>query len=362
MKCKSKASRNRKSIRHRGTECLNCKHPLDKSDVYCPYCSQINSKKQLSVIDFISEFVGSILVYDSRLRHTLRDLLFHPGRITKNYTEGQRLKYANPFRFFLSVSIIYFILKGLISFTDETEQEAVYKISTSKSQIETDQKPSTFPPDIFISSLKGDSLLAKKLDIPNYYSEDFLNSLPYIENQVERSSMYLGYHYRYPSASPAGALGKLQHINSFKNRWIYARMIALKKIYDDTDAFTEYLNNKIPFFLFFFTPFFAIFFWLVYSKKRYTYMEHMIFIFHIFSFAFLLKLLISIPEIIFRSSILNWPIIFLITLIYFYFALKRFYEQSRMHTFIKFVFLSFTFNTGFIIALILFVTGSVALY
>lgn len=362
MKCKSKASRDRKAIRYRGTECLNCNHPLDKSDVYCPYCSQINSKKQLSVLDFISEFVGSILVYDSRLRHTLRDLLFHPGQITKNYTGGQRLKYANPFRFFLSVSIIYFIIKGLISFSDDPEQETTYKTNPSESEVKSTQKPTTLPPDIFISTFEGDSLLAKKLDIPIYFSEELLNSLPYLENQVERSSMYLGYHYRYPLASPAEALGRLQHINSFKNRWIYARMIALKKIYNDPNAFTDYLNNKIPFFLFFFTPFFAVFFWLLYSKKKHTYMEHMIFIFHIFSFAFLLKLLILIPEIIFRSSILNWPIIFLISLIYFYYALKRFYEQSRMQTFIKFVLLSFTFNTGLIIALILFVTGSVALY
>src|SRR5690606_1409347 len=111
---KGEVSSGRKSSRYRGNKCLNCEQPLDISDVYCPYCSQLNSKKQLSAKDFIGEFITSIVVFDSRLRNTLKDLLFRPGVITRNYVKGQRLKYANPFRFFLSVSIIYFLLSGFI--------------------------------------------------------------------------------------------------------------------------------------------------------------------------------------------------------------------------------------------------------
>ena len=362
MKRKKKELSNRKSLRYRGTECLNCTQPLDKSDVYCPYCSQLNSKKQLSVLDFLSEFLGSILVYDSRLRLTLRDLLFHPGRITKKYVAGQRLNYANPFRFFLSVSIIYFLIKGLIGVIDTSQQNNFPELASPERKAKEANIATSLPPDIFISDLKGDTLMAKKLEIPNYYSERLLGSLPYLENQVERSSVYLGYHYKYPSASSEEALNKLQHTNSFKNRWIYSRMIAFKKIVDDPNAFIDYFSAKMPFFLFFFAPFFTLFFWMLYSKKKYTYMEHMIFIFHIFSFAFVVKLLITIPELIFKSSILDWPILIFFGSIYFYFALKRFYDQGHLLTFIKLVFLGFTFSTGFLIALIIFVTGNAAVY
>src|SRR5690554_1259396 len=103
MKRKGKVSNRRKSLQYRGTSCLNCQQPLDISDVYCPYCSQMNSNKPLSAADFFFEFLNSLIVFDSRLRNTLKDLLFRPGIITRNYTKGQRLKYANPFRFFLSV-------------------------------------------------------------------------------------------------------------------------------------------------------------------------------------------------------------------------------------------------------------------
>ena len=103
-------------MRYRGIECLNCGHPLDLSDRYCPYCGQINTTKRLSLGDFFGEFILSVFTYDSRFRYTVKDLLFKPGTITRYYVEGKRFKYANPFRFFLSASILYFILLGVVEF------------------------------------------------------------------------------------------------------------------------------------------------------------------------------------------------------------------------------------------------------
>jgi hypothetical protein len=100
----------RKAKRYRGVECLNCGHPLDLTDRFCAYRGQINTTKRLTLKDFISEFVLSVFTYDSKFWYTLKDLLFKPGRITRNYVDGKRLHYANPFRFFLSASIFYFIL------------------------------------------------------------------------------------------------------------------------------------------------------------------------------------------------------------------------------------------------------------
>ncbi len=362
MKSKKQRFRSRKSRRYRGTECLNCSHPLDRSDVYCPYCSQLNSNKQLSVRDFLAEFLGSVLVYDSRLRHTLRELLFHPGQITRNYVAGQRLKYANPFRFFLSVSIIYFLIKGFFGAGDPSERKSLSEIAASADDMEITAVNATSPPNFYISDLENDSIAATRLGIKHYFSDSLLNSLPFFENQLERSVVYLDYHYKYPGMNSEKALEALRHKNSFKNRWLFSRMAAFKKILDDPRSFAEYFIAKMPFFLFFFAPFFTFFFWIIYSRKRYSYMEHMIFIFHIFSFIFLARLLISIPELIFKMDLFGWPILFLLGSMYFYLALKKFYRQGYVKTFIKFVFLGFVFNTSFLFALILFVTGTAAIY
>ena len=49
---------------------------------------------------------------------TLAALLLKPGKITREYIAGKRLSYTNPFRFLLSLSIVYFLI---ISFNSEFE-------------------------------------------------------------------------------------------------------------------------------------------------------------------------------------------------------------------------------------------------
>ncbi len=98
----------RYKLKYRGVDCLNCGHPLDLSDKYCPNCSQANSTKKLTLLDFFEEFFSNYFSYDSKLWQTLAALLLKPGKITREYIAGKRLSYTNPFRFLLSLSIIYF--------------------------------------------------------------------------------------------------------------------------------------------------------------------------------------------------------------------------------------------------------------
>jgi len=103
------------------------------------------------------------------------------------------------------------------------------------------------------------------------------------------------------------------------------------------------MMQKIPFFLFFFTPMYAFFFWLLYSKAKYTYMEHMVFIFHIFSFIFLAMLISLLPDVLFGFDVFSTLLFGLIGPFYLYKALRNFYKQNRLITIIKFVSLNFVF-------------------
>jgi len=103
----------RHALEYRGECCLNCGHPLDHSDRYCPNCSQINSTKRLELLDFLHELLSGIINYDSRLVRTLQALLLRPGKISRDYINGMRVRYTNPFRFLLSTAIVYFLLIAL---------------------------------------------------------------------------------------------------------------------------------------------------------------------------------------------------------------------------------------------------------
>lgn len=354
---------NRKSLRYRGLECLNCGHPLDKSDIYCPRCSQLNSDKQLSAKDFFAEFLSSILVYDSRLRNTLKDLLFKPGVISKNYIKGQRLKYANPFRFFLSVSIIYFLLESFSGYIKPSENDNPLSLKlTPANEVPVDSSATIHPSEIFLWDSYGDTLKAKELGIPFYFSEKTLDSLPFFENYSKRGSIYSLFYDRTKIENPATALDSLKHTNTFGHRWLYSRAISWNKINRDPKAFVNYLSSKIPFFLFFFTPFYAIFFWLIYSRKQYNYIEHVIFIFHIFSFIFLTLIIFKIPEWIVGVDFFQSILFSFLGPVYYYLALRKFYNQGNWRTFLKFVFLSIIFFLSFVIATGFFVAASAALY
>ena len=100
-------------LKYRGTECLNCGHPLELSDRYCPYCSQANSTKHLSVKDFFNEFFAEIVNLDTRLFQTLFTMIRYPGKISLDFIDGKRKTYANPFRLLLSLAIIYFLMVSL---------------------------------------------------------------------------------------------------------------------------------------------------------------------------------------------------------------------------------------------------------
>ena len=300
MKRKNKEiSSGRKSLRYRGSQCLNCNQPLDTSDVYCPYCSQLNSNKQLSAKDFFGEFISSLIFYDSRLRNTLNHLLFKPGIITRNYVRGQRLKYANPFRFFLSVSIIYFLLSGFIDiFEPNAENDLVNVESSTENGFAMDSLVRQISNTTSKAFEYADSVEQQQPKAPiDYFSDQELDTMPFMKSYVERFSLYNNFYDKHKIKNAETALDSLNHSNTSFNRWVYSKNTTIEKIRENPAAFVNYILTKIPFFLFFFTPFFALFFWLIYSWKKYTYIEHMVFIFHIFSFIFLGMLISLIPDL-----------------------------------------------------------------
>jgi len=370
-------SRGRKAAVYRGVKCLNCKHPLDLSDVYCSYCGQLNTTKQLSLKDFLGEFIGSVITYDSRLRYTVKDLLFKPGTITRNYAQGQRLKYANPFRFFLSVSIIYFLIQGLISTFSEN---ALFNINGSDDKAVIDSIIKTNSNAVTLNNgdnqdnikflkdgivVNNDTLAytgEKGTQDYKYISEADLDTIQWSNRIVERFILYRDFYNVSEIKDPVKALDSLKHKNTKFNRWVYEKNSAMDRVKENPYGFFNYMMGKIPFFLFFFTPFFAFFFWLVYSKKKYSYIEHMIFIFHIFSFLFLAMLISLIPDTIIGDQVVIGILFTLIGPFYFYKALRNFYKQSRLITLLKFVFFNIVFSIGATITALLFFSITAAIY
>ncbi len=343
----------RKAEIYRSPTCLNCGAELRLTDKYCPQCSQLNTTKQLSLKDFFGEFFSSIFVYDSRLRYTLKDLLFKPGVITRNYVNGQRLKYANPFRFFLSISIVYFLLISL-------------KLSTSSYNLisvnynENDQaKDSTLIESKTVNEDTLSNILEERIEI---IPESQLDTLPIMDEFVEKISLYSDFYEKNNIEDVSKALDSLHHNKNWFNKWLYNRGKVIRKVEENPNDFVGKLLDKMPFFLFFFAPFFALFFWLFYSKKTYTYMEHLVFVFNLFSFVFLSLVIVFIVSSITGVGYLKTIVILILFPLYFYKAMRHFYNQRRAVTIVKFLLFNFILLIGVFLVIISLFTATILVF
>ncbi len=355
--------------KYRGNECLNCGIPLDFIDRYCHNCGQINTTKKLSFRDFFNEFFASIFSYDSRLRHTIIVLLFSPGKISKEYIQGRRVKYANPFRFYLSVSIIFFIINGL--FIDFDGFSAGVQDDVTKGKEALEKIENEIPIDSIKQKLNQELLAVEELTISDkekinkrisnieftlpstkknnnpkevtYYTQPQIDSMGLFDRGAKLWSMYNDHYEKTAQKSAYRALTELHHEKSKFNRYIYQRAMKTNSITDNYGReLLEFIFNKLPFIIFFFLPFFALAIWLLYVRRSFTYMEHLVFTFHTQTMFFILiGIAILIDQIIKTEAASG--IAMLVFLFYLYKAMRKFYSQGRGKTIVKFLLVNVLF-------------------
>jgi hypothetical protein len=103
-----------KPSRLRGSpSCLNCGTPLQGP--FCHYCGQPDRNFLRFFPALLRELASDFLDFDSRFMRTMKPLLFHPGRLTRDFLAGRRYRYTPPLRLYLFASIVFFLFAALIS-------------------------------------------------------------------------------------------------------------------------------------------------------------------------------------------------------------------------------------------------------
>jgi hypothetical protein len=92
--------------------CANCEALL--SGPYCSQCGQRHEPAVHSFWHFMREGFEDLTHADSRLWRTLRDLVFRPGFLTREFLEGRRARYLPPVRLYLVLSIVFFLIAGVV--------------------------------------------------------------------------------------------------------------------------------------------------------------------------------------------------------------------------------------------------------
>jgi Protein of unknown function (DUF3667) len=100
--------------------CRNCDSVL--LGRYCVNCSQAADVHVPTTMELLHEMLEGLTHSDSRLWRTLLLLWFKPGKLTQEFVAGRRIAYLPPFRLYLILSIIFFLIASFMHTTGKVIQ------------------------------------------------------------------------------------------------------------------------------------------------------------------------------------------------------------------------------------------------
>jgi hypothetical protein len=96
--------------------CKNCDAVL--LGRFCVNCSQAAEVHVPTTKELIHELLEGLTHSDSRLWRTLTTLWLKPGKLTEEFVAGRRVAYLPPFRLYLILSIVFFLIASVTDITD----------------------------------------------------------------------------------------------------------------------------------------------------------------------------------------------------------------------------------------------------
>jgi hypothetical protein len=311
--------------------CANCHTPL--TGQFCTSCGQRHEPHIHTLAHFAGEAFESISHADSRLWRTLWYLIARPGFLTREFFQGRRVQYLPPFRLYLVISVLFFLVVRLPDGKDvevagtSTPAERVEKLRAVASELQKEQGPAS---------------AALKL------TADALN------RQAERESAAA-------DAARNGALiiqdddGMKNFCNSLKSRG-RLQTACMRMAEDNGKEFGKAVAHNIPRAMFVFLPLLALAVKLLYWRPKRYYVEHLLFLIHNHAFVFLalsiLALMKMIPVVGEHLGAVE-AFIWLYLLWYLFRAMRNFYQQSRWLTLTKYLAIGFSYTVAAVTVLLL---------
>lgn len=351
--------KSKKLAKVKAAECFNCGHPFFGNEKFCPECGQINKNPKITFGSFIHEVFNGFISWDSKFWTTFIPLLIKPGKVSRDYIDGKRQRYANPFRFYLTISVLFFLILGITESYDKFDE---FRNGTSKStptfnaHIDSitatiDPTSSEFATNVNEVLKSVDSTDREKLlkAIPALKLDSLKNNLS-VSNSIQISfipdfAKFYAFQKKYPKIGVEDALDSINVKHTFFNRFLYSRIKAYEAMAGDNKKIEDFQKQMISYTsisLFIFLPLFTLFLKLFYIRRKYTYVEHLVFVFHTQTVFFLLSIIFYLIYY-FKPNDSMTAIFLLLFLIYLYLSMRRFYQQGRFKTFVKFILVNFSF-------------------
>ena len=359
--------------------CMNCGTEL--TGQYCGHCGQRATSRFISIFELLRDAFGDLFELDSRLWRTMLPLLIRPGLLTKDYLEGRRARYMPPFRMYLVLSLLFFVVaffnprdEFAILYEPATESAVEPQAPPGMTQEEVDAQidaardegrraiqdlvdrgildPATLPPELRQQAGNSDEAAAT-----DSASE---------EEKQEAEDDNDGVNIKFDDETgdlDSCTIGDFDMGNS--PEWLKRRMTRerLMNVCErlkgaGVKGFREAVLGNIPAALIILLPLMAFVLKLLYPLSRRYYVEHLLFFVHYHAFFFLILslqiLLARLGDWIGdRISVAETIITIIIVAAAFYIptylfvAMRKVYAQGRAITLLKYIPLTISYLIGF---------------
>lgn len=340
-------------------DCLNCGATVYGR--FCHVCGQENVVPKETFWSMFIHFFYDITHFDSKFFETVKDLVFRPGFLSKEFVKGRRANYLHPVRMYVFTSAIFFLLffslfKPKQAFKTNADQLIPIEARTDYINILQEK----LSKDTGNVELKQKLLCAKDSACPvtvkDMVSEEAGGlTVSFGDMKYKNIEEYDSLQKKLPTTERDGW---------FKRRFIKKEIELNSRFHENPDEaakeFGESVLHRLPYMLFVSLPLFALLLKLVYIRRRQFYFaDHGIFTIHLYVFSFILLLAVFGLDAL--RQVTNWDFIgfimaalFIGLFIYLYKAMRNFYGQRRLKTFIKFLFIAFFSLAMMLVLFILF--------
>jgi hypothetical protein len=306
--------------------CLDCGTLLEGK--YCIACGQRAQLRNLSMPSLAHDAIHDLAHFDSRGWVTLRALLLKPGFLTNEFLHGRRTRYLPPFRLYLVLSLVFFVV---LSFKPKDEVVVIGADAAGE-------------PSGVVTGADPEAIKEAMKDLERELGSEAASGAK--AQAAAKTAAAVSQAVADPDASLfEGAECKDMQYDGAGESWLEPRLLSICEHLKGVSKrqFGRELARNVPKMMFLFLPLLACVNLLLYAFRRRKYVEHLLFYVHFHAFAFLLLTLQML-----LGMILGWigvafvgGLLAFAVSIYLFVALfksmRTVYGQSRLLTTLKYV-------------------------
>lgn len=372
--------------------CPNCGVSFDGQ--YCWNCGQKNRARVITLGELLRDGFGELFDFDSRLWRTVWPLMARPGFLTSEYLAGRRMRYMPPFRTYLVLSFLFFLVMQVtggssIDFEDEgpsTEADVERRIARELASVA--EEIEEFSPEKareLLESAEQRADLAQALE--DAAREEESKKAPEDEPETDppvigdSASTEIGPEVAPPSASDPEEFDEMPGLQLSSDRYgntgcdinldfgipMLQRLMPPERqtevcqdlIETKGRRLFERMEQSAPAVALLLLPVMALVLKLLYPLTGKYYVEHLLTLMHYHAFAFTGWLVITLYEYVadalgFHEALMVIPAVIggIYIWTYLYRALRQVYGQGHLWTLPKFLIINAAYLASFVLLLV----------